>query len=179
MLICSLPKWKNFALSEELFEEVEELFKAKLILPVTSFSQYVLLMTASEQSKYNKKISNYFGSDVAKAISSDELMQIKTKESLVILLCEYINKRTNSTVSTPSYGSTVYIYDNLAKKVIYTLNNYRLDDYQERVDLGTSTQFVSKFDHLIIAMSKPWKIIASDVEALKNIEISKMSTSFS
>lgn len=171
MLICSLPKWKNFALSEDLFEDNEELFKSKLILPVTSFGQYVLLLTESEKSEYNKKVSNYFGTDVAKSISSDKLTQIKTKESLVILLCEYISSRTNSTLTTPGYGSIVYIYDSLTKKVIYTLNNYRLDDYQERIDSGNTTQFVSRFDHFVIAMSKQYKTIKSDVDTLSSLFI--------
>lgn len=177
MLICSFPKWKNFALSEDLFEDFEILFKAKLIMPVTSFSQYVLLLTQSNNSKYDKKISNYFGTDIAKTLSSEQILQIKTKESLIILLCEYINKRTNSTLSTPGYGSTVYIYDNLSKNVVYTLNNYRLEDYQERVDNGSATQFISKFDNIVIAMSKQYKQM-TDIDILKSMETPKMSILF-
>lgn len=170
MLICSFPKCSNFALSEEMFEELEELFKSKLILPVTSFSQYVLLMTAAEQSKYNKKVSLYFGTDVAKTISSTPLQQIRTRESLVLLLIKYVQNRTGSTITTPGFGSTVYVYDTLIKKVIYTLNDYRLDDYQERVELNGTTQFVSRFDHFIIAMSKPYKVpTMSDTDMLSAI----------
>jgi hypothetical protein len=137
-------------------------------------------MTDSEQSKYNKKVSKYFGTDLAKAISCSDITQIKTIESLIILLCEYISKRTNSVISSPGFGSTVYIYCNTTKKVIYTLNNYKLDDYQERVDLNGTTQFVSRFDNIVVAMSRQYKPIkvVDDIDTLKNIDTSKMSTLF-
>ena len=154
MLICNLPKWKNFALAEELFDEFEELFRHKLILPVTSFSQYLLSLAPSEQANYNKSVARYFGTDIAKVLSDKPLMEIKTRESMVVLLVEYVLFRTRSTISKPGYGSVVYICDNITKKVIYTLNDYKLDDYQERIELNGCTQYISKFDNIVIAMSK-------------------------
>ncbi len=172
MLICCLPKWKNFALSEDLFEELEDLFKAKLIVPVKSFSQFLLVMTPSEQSNYNKKIARYFGTDIAKSLSGPTLMEIKTRESMLTLLIEYVKERTGSTILKLSYGSVVYFYDNIAKKVVYTLNDYRLDDYQERVDNNGCTQFVSRFDNIVIAMSKSYY----EKQQPKEIDLSKLSS---
>jgi hypothetical protein len=171
MLICSFKGWKNFLLDEAILDELEDFFKSGLIQPVTSFGQYVLRM--SEPSKYNTKIAKYFGTDLAKSLTTiDTIDKIRSRESLIILLIEYVKHRTGSIIMSPGFGTYVYLYDKVSQKIIHTLVNYRLEDYQQRLDMNGCSQYMSKFDNILVVMVKNYKkehTIEDDTELLKSI----------
>lgn len=158
MLICSMHGEYNFALDSDLLDELEDLFKAGIIVPVKSFGQYVNNLvsdTKKEPTVYNKKVAKYFGTDIAKTIAdSKDIIKVYSREKMISELKYLITLKTGSTLIGGSLGYTVVICDVTTKKIIFSLPNHKLEDYQERLNIDGSTQYVSRFGNFMIMMPK-------------------------
>jgi 3-methyladenine DNA glycosylase AlkD len=62
--------------------------------------------------------------------------------------------KTGSTITSNSPGYTTIFCDVLTKKIVFSLPNYKLEDYQERLDINNQVQYVSRFKNIMVIMSK-------------------------
>lgn len=119
--------------------------------------------------KYNHKVAKYYGSDIAKTMTTiQNLTQLRSLNDMLTLLIEYIHFRTGSVITSPGFGTYVYLYDIVTHRLIHTFSDYRLDEYHERVTVNDNIQYITKFDNILVMMTKSYK---KEIDINKEINI--------
>ena len=138
MLIISIRGKYSVLISPDLLVHLDDLIQAKILVPIKSFSQYLTSGTKHGEAVENYDlVEKYYGTDIAKSISSIRLLEHYTDIATFFAKIIHILEDEFDCKLVLDQGKKVYLYDINTEKIISTYENYSISNYQTKLSKNT------------------------------------------